>query len=120
MVLKFVEVTYFLEWFSLSQSISSNQFEFKNYYSACDFGTLDKNKVMGKIVYCLGSNGQDYSIKRSGGAGAIMTLEDDTDTAYSTVIPGTSIFPRDSKMIEQYINSTKYVTNLFWLIYLAT
>ncbi|KAK9985773.1 hypothetical protein SO802_030724 [Lithocarpus litseifolius] len=90
-----------------SGALAANVSEHYGNASACDWGTLDQNKVMGKIVYCLGSNGQDYTIKRSGGAGAIMTLEEDTDTAYSTVIPGTSIFPRDSKMIEQYINSTK-------------
>ncbi|KAA8518600.1 hypothetical protein F0562_016074 [Nyssa sinensis] len=31
--------------------------------SACDWGTLSRNKVKGKIVYCLGSSGQDYTIK---------------------------------------------------------
>ena len=75
---------------------------------------------MGKIVYCLGSNGQDSNIKQYGGAGAIMALEVEIDTADSTVIPGTSIFPRDQKLIDLYINSAKYVTNLFWLIYFAT
>ena len=49
-----------------------------------------------------------------------MALEVEIDTADSTVIPGTSIFPRDQKLIDLYINSAKYVTNLFWLIYLAT
>ncbi|KAM4078566.1 hypothetical protein ACB094_09G047800 [Castanea mollissima] len=90
-----------------SGALAANVSELYGNASACDLGTLDQNEVMGKIVYCLGSNGQDYIIKRAGGAGAIMTLDSDTDTAYSTVIPGTSIFPRDSKLIEQYINSTK-------------
>ncbi|KAL4605811.1 hypothetical protein ACB092_09G056600 [Castanea dentata] len=90
-----------------SGALAANVSERYGNASACDFGTLDQNEVMGKIVYCLGSNGQDYTIKRTGGAGAIMMLDSDTDTAYSTVIPGTSIFPRDSKLIEQYISSTK-------------
>ena len=38
-----------------------------------------------------------------------MALDQDTDIAYLTLIPGTYSFPKDSKMIEQYINSTKYV-----------
>jgi hypothetical protein len=65
--------------------------------------------VKGKIVYCLGSSGQDYTIKKLDGAGTIMALDQDTDIAYLTLIPGTYSFPKDSKMIEQYINSTKYV-----------
>ncbi|KAM3689472.1 hypothetical protein ACB098_09G050500 [Castanea mollissima] len=90
-----------------SGALAANVSEKYGNASACDFDTLDKNKVVGKIVYCLGSAGQDSTIKDLGGAGTIMALEVETDTAYSTVIPGTSTFPRDSKLIEQYINSTK-------------
>uniref|UniRef100_A0A2N9IEB0 Subtilisin-like protease fibronectin type-III domain-containing protein n=1 Tax=Fagus sylvatica TaxID=28930 RepID=A0A2N9IEB0_FAGSY len=75
--------------------------------SSCDSWTLSKDKVKGKIVYCLGSSGQDYTIKKLDGAGTIMALDQDTDIAYLTLIPGTYSFPKDSKMIEQYINSTK-------------
>ncbi|XP_075639651.1 subtilisin-like protease SBT4.15 [Castanea sativa] len=90
-----------------SGALAANVSEKYGNASACDFDTLDKNKVVGKIVYCLGSAGQDSTIKDLGGAGTIMALEVETDIAYSTVIPGTSTFPRDSKLIEQYINSTK-------------
>jgi hypothetical protein len=65
--------------------------------------------VKGKIVYCMGNLGQDYTIKELGGAGAIMALDERTDIAFTTLVPGTCVIPSDGKRIEHYINSTKYV-----------
>ncbi|KAG2682936.1 hypothetical protein I3843_10G007600 [Carya illinoinensis] len=75
--------------------------------SACDYGTLDKNKVKGKIVFCQGSIGPDYTIKELGGAGTIMVLDEETDIAFTTLVPGTFVLPKDGKKIDQYINSAK-------------
>lgn len=66
------------------------------------------NKVKGKIVYCMGSSNQDYTIKELGGAGTIVTLDEPTDTAFTTLIPGASIDAKDGSKIDHYINSTKY------------
>lgn len=65
--------------------------------------------MKGKIVYCLGSSGQDYTIKDLKGAGAIILADRMTDTAFSTVISATSINPKDASQIEKYIYSAKYV-----------
>ncbi|KDP39759.1 hypothetical protein JCGZ_02779 [Jatropha curcas] len=75
--------------------------------SACDFGTLSMTKVKGKIVYCLDNAGQDYTIKELEGIGVISTLTSFKDTAFTTVIPATSVDPNDGLKIDQYINSTK-------------
>lgn len=100
-----LRVTYLLKW-------PPRAYEFylirvRNDGSSCDYGTLDKNKVKGKIVYCLGNGGQDYTIKELGGAGAIMVLDAMTDIAYTFLVPGTLVIPKDGKKIEHYINTTK-------------
>ncbi|KAJ7976091.1 subtilisin-like protease SBT4.15 [Quillaja saponaria] len=73
--------------------------------SACDYGTLSSDKVKGRIVYCLGNSGQDDTIKELGGAGTIMALDEKTDTAYTTLVPGT--FVLNNVEFDLYINSTK-------------
>ncbi|KAL2481646.1 Subtilisin-like serine endopeptidase family protein [Abeliophyllum distichum] len=75
--------------------------------SACDIETLNKNKVKGKIVYCLGVDGQDDTINELGGYGVIMSTDDVTDTAFPNLIPGTFISIRDGVKIDKYINSTR-------------
>ncbi|KAF4358514.1 hypothetical protein F8388_005170 [Cannabis sativa] len=75
--------------------------------SACDYGTLSRDKVKGKIVYCQGNNGQDFTIGELGGVGTIMTLDSFVDTAFTPYIPGTYSLPKDGNKISQYINSTK-------------
>ncbi|KAJ6742430.1 PROPROTEIN CONVERTASE SUBTILISIN/KEXIN [Salix viminalis] len=75
--------------------------------SACDYGTLSSDKVKGKLVYCLGSSGQDYTIKELNGAGVITSLDAPTDIAYTTIIPGTTVQLKDGYKIDEYINSTK-------------
>ncbi|CAJ2632383.1 unnamed protein product [Trifolium pratense] len=77
--------------------------------SGCDYGTLDRDKVKGRIVYCSGgTGGQDLTIKEYGGAGTIIALEDEADASYTTVIPGAFVdIDTVGKNIETYINSTK-------------
>ncbi|PON83147.1 Subtilase [Trema orientale] len=81
--------------------------EFYGNASACDYGTLSKDEVKGKIVYCQGNNGQDFTIGELGGVGTIMTLDGLEDTAFTPLIPGTYALPKDGNKIAQYINSTK-------------
>ncbi|KAI5319113.1 hypothetical protein L3X38_038821 [Prunus dulcis] len=91
-----------------SGTLASNKSE--NSYgnaSACDSSTLNADKVKGRIVYCLGSSGQDFTIQRLRGAGTLMTQYELEDYAYSPVIPGTGILVKDGIKIDQYINSTK-------------
>ncbi|KAF5750494.1 subtilase family protein [Tripterygium wilfordii] len=78
---------------------------------ACDYGTLGMDKVKGKIVFCLGNNGQDSIIKELGGAGTILVPESLEDIAFIPLIPGTSVSINNGKRIDQYINSTKYVSS---------
>nr|XP_007162881.1 hypothetical protein PHAVU_001G188400g [Phaseolus vulgaris]ESW34875.1 hypothetical protein PHAVU_001G188400g [Phaseolus vulgaris] len=75
----------------------------------CDYGTLSKDKVKGRIVYCVGGTGtQDLTIKDLGGAGTIVVLEEDIDASFSTVIPATFVEASSvDETIEIYINSTK-------------
>lgn len=79
-----------------------------NYGSACDYGTLGMDKVKGKIVYCLGSSGQDYTIKLLGGVGTIFALDEPTDTAFTSLLPATNVLPKEGVNIDRYINSTRY------------
>ncbi|KHN18750.1 Xylem serine proteinase 1 [Glycine soja] len=77
--------------------------------SGCDYGTLSKEKVQGRIVYCVGGTGtQDLTIKELGGAGAIIGLDEEIDASYTTVIPGTFVEASTvGNTIDLYINSTK-------------
>ncbi|MBA0830246.1 hypothetical protein Goarm_014790 [Gossypium armourianum] len=82
-----------------------------NYYgnvSACDAGTLGENKVKGKIVYCLGNSGQDYTIRILDGAGTIMAVDEPTDYYFLTLIPATIVLRnKTGDRLDRYINSTK-------------
>ncbi|KAI9154572.1 hypothetical protein LWI28_028269 [Acer negundo] len=75
--------------------------------NACDYGTLSKDKVKGKIVYCLGSSRQDYFIKLLEGAGTIMVLDEPSDIAFTTLISATTVLVKQGIKIDRYINSTK-------------
>ncbi|KAL2323118.1 hypothetical protein Fmac_027497 [Flemingia macrophylla] len=76
--------------------------------SACDSGSLSKEKVMGKIVYCLGTGNKDYVIKELNGAGTIVAVEDQPDYSTTTIIPGVHVDAFSAgKTIEHYINSTR-------------
>lgn len=70
--------------------------------------SLSENLVKGKIVYCLGSSSQDYTVKWNHGVGVIAS-DSPSDTALPTIIPATIVDIEDGKKIDKYINSTKYV-----------
>ncbi|XP_059307021.1 subtilisin-like protease SBT4.15 [Lycium ferocissimum] len=78
--------------------------------SFCDDGSLDGRKVKGKIVFCLENLNQDDTIRKYGGVGAIMSTDDFSDTAMSTVIPATYVHIADGHKINQYVNTTKSPT----------
>ncbi|MED6213024.1 hypothetical protein PIB30_089239 [Stylosanthes scabra] len=77
--------------------------------SSCAYGTLSKDKVKGKIVYCLGNTGnQDLIIKQLEGAGFISASEVKTDYSSVTVIAASIVDAYTvGKKIAHYINSTK-------------
>ncbi|KAJ8754152.1 hypothetical protein K2173_002051 [Erythroxylum novogranatense] len=74
--------------------------------SACDWGTLDMNKVKGKIVYCLGSQGQSFTINKLNGVGLITALGQPTDIAFVTTMPSTNVDLTAGHHIDRYINTT--------------
>ncbi|XP_058088112.1 subtilisin-like protease SBT4.14 [Magnolia sinica] len=77
--------------------------------SACDTGTLDSNKVRGKVVYCIeGMGRQDESVKASGGVGALIRNDQFMDTAFSFVLPAAYITTPVADIISNYINTTKH------------
>ncbi|KAF5196818.1 subtilisin-like protease SBT4.14 [Thalictrum thalictroides] len=82
--------------------------------SSCYNGTLESEKVKGKIVYCRGGDPQvgasHITIKELGGAGIIVQQNDDLDTAFTLAIPGAFVNYEDGENIEHYINSTKDAT----------
>ncbi|KAF7804319.1 subtilisin-like protease SBT4.15 [Senna tora] len=79
--------------------------------SACEYGTLSKDKVKGRIVYCLGDEmrqDQDYVIEELGGAGTIVASSEKKDNSLTLIIPGAIVDSNPvGKAIELYINSTK-------------
>ncbi|CAL5345509.1 unnamed protein product [Camellia sinensis] len=74
--------------------------------SACDWGTLSKSMVKGRIIYCLGTSGQDSTIRDLGGEGIIMA-DDNSDLAFPFLIPATTMTVTEGTRIDQYINTTK-------------
>ncbi|XP_015901941.3 subtilisin-like protease SBT4.15 [Ziziphus jujuba] len=75
--------------------------------SNCDDGTLAKNKVKGRIVYCEGSYDQESTIEELEGLGTIMTYEGEMDFSYLTLVPATYVAQKDGDKVDRYINSTK-------------
>ncbi|XP_007027679.2 PREDICTED: subtilisin-like protease SBT4.15 [Theobroma cacao] len=76
--------------------------------SACDYGALSQDRVKGKIVYCLGEAGQDYTIQLLGGAGTIMATDAPQDYYFLTLTPAATVVrSKDGDKLDRYINSTK-------------
>ncbi|XP_022144629.1 subtilisin-like protease SBT4.15 [Momordica charantia] len=75
--------------------------------SECDYGSLDREKVKGKIVYCLGPYSQESTIEDLEGAGMIGNLLGTTDVAMATPIPSSYLSMEDGGKVETYMNSTK-------------
>lgn len=63
--------------------------------------------MKGRMVYCWDYGGQDYIIEQLGGVGLISTSDTMTDTAFTTLIPESSVSSKDGMTIDKYINSTK-------------
>ncbi|KAK4595105.1 hypothetical protein RGQ29_018747 [Quercus rubra] len=72
----------------------------------CHEGSLDANKVEGKIVLCEGDLTQDY-VKDIGGLGAIVSLPQQQDLSFAFVIPVAFIDTNVSNQIKKYVNSTR-------------
>uniref|UniRef100_M4EAJ0 Uncharacterized protein n=1 Tax=Brassica campestris TaxID=3711 RepID=M4EAJ0_BRACM len=80
----------------------------------CDYGSLDQEKVKGKIVLCENFDGSSYAssasdeVKSKGGIGCIF-VDDRTRavaSAYGT-FPTTVIDSKEAAEIYSYVNSTK-------------
>ncbi|KAL0316118.1 UNVERIFIED_CONTAM: Subtilisin-like protease SBT4.15 [Sesamum radiatum] len=96
------------EFYPLTNGAQSKNFSGDLYgnASACDYGSLGKDKVIGKIVYCQGAGG-DTVVRNLGGAGTIMSSNENLDTAFATIAIGTYISVEDGKRVDKYINSTR-------------
>lgn len=79
--------------------------------SECDYGTMDRKKVEGKIIMCRGIGG-DAVVLKLGGAATIMADEQFDEAAFPTLGAGTFVSVDDGQRIERYINSTRYLRNL--------
>lgn len=85
-------------------------------FRACELGSLDQEKVKGKIVLCENYGGSYYAsnakdeVKSKGGIGCIFV--DDRSravaSAYGT-FPTTVIDSKEASEIFSYLNSTKYL-----------
>ncbi|EPS59928.1 hypothetical protein M569_14877 [Genlisea aurea] len=75
--------------------------------TACEYMTLDKFKVEGKLMYCRGS-GSDTLIRDLGGAAVIMSNDQMLDVAFSTLLPGTSVSLSDGWKIDQSPSGVVY------------
>lgn len=73
----------------------------------CLPGSLNANKIKGKIVYC-DSPTDGSAIRIAGGVGTIM-IDLDTDTADSFSSPVTQLTVEDGQKVLEYIRSTEYV-----------
>lgn len=87
------------------------------FYRQCTPGSLDPNKVKGKIVLCLGGNaptvGTGMEVKRAGGAAVILgnfPAEGAEISVDAHVLPGTAVLSDDVIAIRNYINSTRTPT----------
>eukprot|EP01018_Ginkgo_biloba_P022277 Gb_38600 [translate_table: standard] len=79
----------------------------------CVPGSLDPEKVKGKIVFCLRGNGprvgKGLEVKRAGGAAVILgnrPLNGAEISVDAYVLPGTAVISTDATTILGYINST--------------
>ncbi|XP_065633197.1 subtilisin-like protease SBT4.15 [Quercus suber] len=72
----------------------------------CDEGSLDANKVKGKIVLCKEGLIQDY-VKPLGVSGAIVSLDQQQDTGFTFIIPAAFVDTNFGDKIDTYVNSTK-------------
>ncbi|KAF9668879.1 hypothetical protein SADUNF_Sadunf14G0049300 [Salix dunnii] len=75
----------------------------------CDEGSLDPNKVKGKLVLCeLGVWGADSVVKGIGGKGIILESEQYLDVAEIFMAPATMVNATVSDAVDDYIHSTKF------------
>ncbi|KAF3795445.1 Subtilisin-like protease SBT4-14 [Nymphaea thermarum] len=74
---------------------------------ACDSGSLDANKVKGKVIFCIPEFGDvDSTVKDLGAAGFIGEYDYGLDTGFSFVLPAIQLDAIRSELIQRYINST--------------
>lgn len=83
----------------------------------CLPGSLDPEKVKGKVVLCMRGIGmrvrKGKEVKRAGGAGFILgnTAASGDELSFDVhVLPGTAVSSDDANKIIQYIKSTKNPT----------
>ncbi|XP_027338944.1 subtilisin-like protease SBT4.14 [Abrus precatorius] len=74
----------------------------------CYEGTLEPNKVKGKLVYCeLGTWGTEAVVKGIGGIGSLIESEQYPDVAQIFMAPATIVNNDTSEIITKYLQSTR-------------
>ncbi|WCJ23122.1 Subtilisin-like protease SBT4.14 [Euphorbia peplus] len=74
----------------------------------CLEGSMDPNKVKGKLIYCeLQVWGSDSVVKQNGGIGTILESQQFLDAAQIFMAPGSMVNASVGDSINKYIHSTK-------------
>ncbi|WJX82456.1 hypothetical protein P8452_65210 [Trifolium repens] len=73
----------------------------------CNSGSLQANKVKGKVVYCLGSWGTEATVKEIGGIGTIIEYDNYPDVAQISIAPATVVNHSIGETVTNYIKSTR-------------
>ncbi|KAL9348419.1 hypothetical protein Peur_059785 [Populus x canadensis] len=81
----------------------------------CDAGSLDPNKVKGKLVLCeLGEWGADSVVKGIGGKGILLESQQYLDAAQIFMAPGTMVNATVSGAVNDYIHSTTFPSAMIY------
>ncbi|XP_039683732.1 subtilisin-like protease SBT4.14 isoform X2 [Medicago truncatula] len=73
----------------------------------CNSGSLQANKVKGKLVYCIGSWGTEATVKEIGGIGSVIEYDNYPDVAQISIAPAAIVNHSIGETITNYIKSTR-------------
>ncbi|KAJ7517656.1 hypothetical protein O6H91_21G033600 [Diphasiastrum complanatum] len=96
-------------WYPLvaGNDVSDQSSPLQEYAKYCLNGTLDVDKVRGKIVLCYGGfRGSILYVLEAGGAGVIVVSEFAYFVGYVYSLPASAVESSDAEQIVAYINST--------------
>lgn len=83
----------------------------------CFSDYLDRKKVKGNVMVCkMGGAGVESTIKRYGGAGAILVSDQYLDNAQIFMAPATSVNSSIGDVIYGYVNSSRFIS---WICILS-
>lgn len=87
----------------------------------CFSDYLDRKKVKGNVMVCkMGGAGVESTIKRYGGAGAILVSDQYLDNAQIFMAPATSVNSSIGDVIYRYVNSSRFISWIYIYIYILS